>query len=69
MTSTDIGLIILGVGVILAAVVSILTLMASRKYSKTRISLSLEVERDPIKGEADGSSINRYDNDEGPEGR
>lgn len=44
---SGIGLVILCVLALLTFVITVVTLVVSRKYLKTRISLSLEVERDP----------------------
>jgi hypothetical protein len=47
LTESGLGLVVLGILVVLTFIVTLITLVVSRKYLKTRISLSLEIERDP----------------------
>ena len=47
------GLLILAILGLLTFIITLVTLIVSRKYLKTKISLSLEVTRDPHKPEDD----------------
>jgi len=62
---SGIGLLVLGVLALLTFVLTVITLVVSHKYLKTRISLSLEVERDPNPYHQGGNRGNKNDDTSG----